>query len=212
FDLSDGDDALIEMRNIAKTTGLLPTDFSRNSLNQNGGLTFNPMAYNSATFTEPIQRNVMLAEKYKWMAYETLGLTPTSMGTPSQYSTVEGIQVGQKAYFAQTYNIDQILMENKRSNVEIHMTVAQYCQLNKKDANYIYMASDNELEFLQSIKDENFSLRQIDVRAIYNPTKNMLFQQMRQMLIQNNTMGNDALSAIELFMSDDFMELKEAAI
>lgn len=212
FDLPEGDDALFAVRNLAKTTGLLPTDYSRNTLNQNGGLTFNPMVYQSATFTEPMQRNLAMAEKYKWMAYETLGLTPTSMGTPSQYSTVEGIQVGQKAYFAQTYNIDQILMENKRSNVEVHMTVAQYCQLNKKDANYIYMASDNELEFLQSIKDENFSLRQIDVRAIYNPTKNMLFQQMRQMLIQNNTMGNDALSAIELFMSDDFMELKEAAI
>lgn len=212
FDLPEGDDALFAIRNLAKTTGLLPTDYSRNTLNQNGGLTFNPMVYQSATFTEPMQRNLAMAEKYKWMAYETLGLTPTSMGTPSQYSTVEGIQVGQKAYFAQTFNIDQILMENKRSNVEIHMTIAQYCQLNKKDANYIYMASDNELDFLQAIKDENFSLRQIDVRAIYNPTKNMLFQQMRQMLIQNNTMGNDALSAIELFMSDDFMELKEAAI
>lgn len=211
FDLSDGDDALIEMRNIAKTTGLLPTDFSRNSLNQNGGLTFNPMAYNSATFTEPIQRNVMLAEKYKWMAYETLGLTPTSMGNPSQYSTVEGIQVGQKAYFAQTYNIEQILMENKRANVEVHMTIAQYCQLNNRDANYIYMASNNELDFLNSIKDENFSLRQIDVRSTYDPKKNMMFQQLKQALIQNNTMGTDALSLTELYLSDDFLELKEAA-
>ena len=211
FDLSDGDDALIEMRNIAKTTGLLPTDFSRNSLNQNGGLTFNPMAYNNATFTEPIQRNVVLAEKYKWMAYETLGLTPTSMGTPSQYSTVEGIQVGQKAYFAQTYNIEQILMENKRANVEVHMTIAQFCQLNNRDANYIYMASNNELDFLNSIKDENFSLRQIDVRSTYDPKKNMMFQQLKQALIQNNTMGTDALSLTELYLSDDFLELKDAA-
>lgn len=211
FDLSEGDDALIEMRNIAKTTGLLPTDFSRNSLNQNGGLTFNPMAYNSATFTEPIQRNVMLAEKYKWMAYETLGLSPTSMGNPSQYSTVEGIQVGQKAYFAQTFNIEQILMENKRANVEVHMTVAQYCQLNNRDANYIYMASNNELDFLNSIKDDDFSLRQIDVRSTYDPKKNMMFQQLKQALIQNNTMGTDALSLTDLYLSDDFLELKEAA-
>ena len=212
FDLPEGDEALYAIRNIAKTTGLLPTDYSRNTLNQNGGLTFNPMVYQSATFTEPMQRNLAMAEKYKWMAYETLGLTPTAMGSPSQYSTNEGIQVGQKAYFAQTFNIDQILMENKRSNVEIHMTIAQYCQLNNKDVNYIYMASNNELEFLQTIKDEDFSLRQIDVRAIYNPTKNMLFQQLRQTLMANNTMGNDALATVELFMSDDFMELKEAAM
>ena len=212
FNMKEGEDALYGIRNLAKTTGFLPTDFSRNTLNQNGGLTFNPMTYQSATYTEPMQRNLVMAEKYKWMAYETLGLTPTSMGSPSEYSTVEGINVGQKSYFAQTFGIEQILMENKRSNVEIHMTIAQYCQLHNKDANYIYMASNNELEFLQSIKDEDFSLRQIDVRAIYNPTKNMLFQQLRQTLMANNTMGNDALSTIELFMSDDFMELKEAAM
>ena len=211
FNMPEGDEALIEIRNMAKTTGFLPTDFSRNSLNQNGGLTFNPMAYNNATFTEPIMRNIQLAEKYKWMAYETLGLTPTSMGSPSQYATTEGIQVGQKAYFAQTHNIEQILMENKRANVEVHMSIAQYCQLNNKDANYIYMASDNELDFLQTIKDENFSLRQIDVRSTYNPGKNMMFQQLKQALIENNTMGNDAMALTELFMSDDFMELKDAA-
>ena len=211
FGMEDGDEALLRIRNIAQTLGLFPTDYSRNTLNQNGGLSFNPMTYQNANFNEPINRNIILAEKYKWMAYETLGLTPTSMGSPSQYSTTEGIQVGQKAYFAQTYNIDQVLMENKRSNTEVHITVAQYCQLNNKDANYLYMASNNELEFLHSIKDEYFDLRQIDVRATYNPSKNMLFQQLRQSLINNNTMGNDALATIDLFMSDDFMELREAA-
>ena len=211
FGMEDGDEALLKIRNIAQTLGLFPTDYSRNTLNQNGGLSFNPMTYQNANFNEPINRNIILAEKYKWMAYETLGLTPTSMGSPSQYSTTEGIQVGQKAYFAQTYNIDQVLMENKRSNTEVHITVAQYCQLNNKDANYLYMASNNELEFLHSIKDEYFDLRQIDVRATYNPSKNMLFQQLRQSLINNNTMGNDALATIDLFMSDDFMELREAA-
>ena len=156
FGMEDGDEALLKIRNIAQTLGLFPTDYSRNTLNQNGGLSFNPMTYQNANFNEPINRNIILAEKYKWMAYETLGLTPTSMGSPSQYSTTEGIQVGQKAYFAQTYNIDQVLMENKRSNTEVHITVAQYCQLNNKDANYLYMASNNELEFLPLSRDKSF--------------------------------------------------------
>ena len=211
FNLEEGDDALIGVRNLAKTIGLLPTDFSRNNLNQNGGLNFNPMVYQNASHTEQINRNIALADRYKWMAYETLGLTPTSMGSPSQYATKEGIQVGQKAYFAQTYNIEQTLMENKRANVEVHMTVAQYCQLNNKDANYLYMASNDELEFLHSIQDEDFALRKIDVRSTYDPKKNSLFQELKMALIQNNTMGSDAYAMTELFMSDDFMELKEAA-
>ena len=213
FDLGDGSDALIEIRNIAKTTGLLPTDLSRNNLNQNGGgLMFNPMTYNNATFTDQLTRNLQMAERYKWMAYEKLGITPSSMGNPSQYSTAEGIQVSQNASYAQMYNIDQVLMENKRSNIEIHMRISQYCQLNNKDVNYIYMASDNEIEFLQSIKDDpDFDLRQIDVRPTYNAKKNREFQQLKQILITNNTMGHDALSLTELALSDDFLELKDAA-
>ena len=213
FDLGDGSDALVEIRNIAKTTGLLPTDLSRNNLNQNGGgLMFNPMTYNNATFTDQLTRNLQMAERYKWMAYEKLGITPSSMGNPSQYSTAEGIQVSQNASYAQMYNIDQVLMENKRSNIEIHMRISQYCQLNNKDVNYIYMASDNEIEFLQSIKDDpDFDLRQIDVRPTYNAKKNREFQQLKQILITNNTMGHDALSLTELALSDDFLELKDAA-
>lgn len=213
FDMGGGEDILINLRNLAKTTGLLPTDLSRNNLNQNGGgLMFNPMSYQNATFTDQLNRNILLAERYKWMAYEKLGLTPQAMGSPSQYSTAEGIQVGQQATFAQTYGIDQTLLENKRTNIEIHMTVAQYCQLNNKDANYIYMSSSNEIEFLQSIKDdENFSLRHIDVRPTYNARKTKEFQQLKQLLISNNTMGNDAYSLTELILSDDFLELKEAS-
>lgn len=214
FDLGTGEDALINLRNIAKSTGLMITDLSRNSLNQNGGsLQFNPMTYQNATYTDQLQRNIQLADRYKWMAYEKLGLTPQAMGSPSQYATAEGIQVGQQASYAQTYNIEQILLENKRANIEVHMTVAQYCQLNNVDANYIYMASDNEIQFLQSIKDDpDFSLRQIDVRAMFNAKKNREFQQLKQWLLQNNTMGADAYAMTELWLSDDFMELREASM
>lgn len=213
FDLGDGDDVLINLRNLAKTTGLLPTDLSRNNLNQNGGgLMFNSMSYQNATFTDQLNRNILLAERYKWMAYEKLGLTPQAMGAPSQYSTAEGIQVGQQASYAQTYGVEQTLLENKRTNIEIHMTIAQYCQLNNKDANYLYMSSNDEIEFLQSIKDDPyFSLRKIDVRPTYNARKRREFQQLKQYLVANNTMGLDPLSLTELILSDDFLELKEAS-
>ena len=203
--------ALIEVRNLAKKTGLLPTDMSRNSLAQNGGgLAFNPMVYNEAHFTNPIRRNIELMDVFKWKAYETLGITPQAMGTPSEYSTVEGIEVGQKAQMAQSQNIDEIFMENKRAGAIIHMAVAQYCQLNNNDVNYVYMASDNELNFLSTIKDEDFDLRQIDVRSTYDRRKNHQFQQLKTALIQNNTMGNDALALFEIVMSDDYLELKDA--
>lgn len=214
FDLGEGEDVLINLRNIMKSISLLPTDLSRNNLNQNGGgLMFNPMTYQNATFTDQLQRNIALAERYKWMAYEKLGLTPQAMGSPNQYATAEGIQVGQQASYAQTYGIEQTLLENKRTNIEIHMSIAQYCQTNNKDANYLYMGSNDEIEFLQSIKDDpNFSLRKIDVRPTYNARKRREFQQLKQYLVANNTMGNDSLAITEMILSDDFMQLRECAL
>ena len=74
------EDTLINLRNLAKATGLLPTDLSRNNLNQNGGgMMFNPMTYQNATYTDQLNRNLSMAQTYKWMAYEKLGLTPQTI-------------------------------------------------------------------------------------------------------------------------------------
>lgn len=213
FGEDEGIDSIVKMTNVAKTTGMIPVDASRNSLNQaGGGLQFNPMQYVSVDFTGQIQRNLQLSQQFKMMAMDVLGLNPTAMGSPSQYATVEGVQVGQKAYYAQTHNIEQALMENKRSNVEIHVTVAQYCQKTDRDSSYIYVASNEELEFIHSIKDEHFDLRKIDVRSTYNATKNMQFQQLKQIALQNNTMGADPLTLHDLVTSDDALEYKAAAM
>ncbi len=212
FDLGEEEDTLINLRNLAKATGLLPTDLSRNNLNQNGGgMMFNPMTYQNATYTDQLNRNLSMAQTYKWMAYEKLGLTPQRMGSPDKYMNSQGINLGQEASYAQTYGIEQILLENKRSNIETHLAVAQYCQLNNLDANYIYMASDNELDFINSIKDDEFfAMRIINVRPITSPKKQRELQELKQALINTNTMGHDALSLTEFVLSDNYLELKQA--
>lgn len=213
FDLGDDEDMLINLRNLAKATGLLPTDLSRNNLNQNGGgMMFNPMTYQNATYTDQLNRNLSMAQTYKWMAYEKLGLTPQRMGSPDKYMNSQGINLGQEASYAQTYGIEQILLENKRSNIEIHLCVAQYCQLNNTDANYIYMASDNELDFINSIKDDEFfAMRVINVRPITSPKKQRQLQELKQALINTNTMGHDALAMTEFVLADDYATLKQSA-
>ena len=212
FDLGQDEDKLLNLRNLINLTGFMPTDLSRNNLNQNGGgLVFNPMSYQNMTFTDQMNRNIQLSDRIKWMAYEQLGLTPQNMGAPSQYMTAEGIQVGQQAMYAQTYNIDQVLLRNKQAGIILHMAVAQYCQLNGKDVDYLFVSDDNELQFLKSIKeDEYFALRQIGVRPIYDSKRMREFEQVKAQLLSNNTMGNDVLSMAKLALSDDFMELVEA--
>lgn len=214
FDLGDDEDMLINLRNLTKATGLLPTDLSRQNLNQNGGgMLFNPMSYQNATYTDQLNRNLSMANTYKWMAYEKLGLTPQRMGSPDKYMNAQGINLGQEASYAQTYGIEQVLLDNKRANIETHLAIAQYCQLNNLDANYIYMASDDELDFIASVKDDkDFPMRTISARPITSPKKQRQLQELKQALINTNTMGHDALAMTEFVLSDNYLQLKESAM
>lgn len=211
MDLGEGREKITTLFNIARSTGIMPVDMSRNNLNQNGGAPpFNPNGIFNLTFTEAILRNEEMAQRTKLRAYEKIGLSPQAMGAVSQYSTVEGIQMGQRATLAQTYNIEKIFLDNYSQGAEVHLAVAQYCQLNNKDANYIYMAGDSELRFLQSIKDdENFPYRQIAVRPLTDPAKLRELKEIKQLLISNNTMGADAKGLTDIYWSDDVMELRQ---
>lgn len=210
-DLGEGTDKIVSLFNIAKSTGMLPVDMSRNNLNQNGGgLPFNPNGVVNVSFTNEILRNEEMAQRVKWRAYEKLGLSPQSLGVTQQYSTVEGIQVGQRATLAQTYSLEKLFLDNYSINAEIHISVAQYCQRNKKDANYIYLASDSELGFLNSIKDDDFSIRQVGVRPIMDPAKLREFRELKQQLMAMNTVGGDHKTFTELFLADETLELREA--
>lgn len=203
--------ALISFRNFVDKTGLMPLDASKHNMMERGGSQFNTMMYQNVTFTDQIQRNIKLADKYKWDAYEKLGITQARIGSPSQYQTAEGIKVGQTASFSQTAGIMHTITEDQRVKVEMHMAVAQYAQSNGKHPNYIYLASDDELRFLQSIEDEWFDIRKIEVRPIYSSKKKREHEMVKQMLIQNNTLGHDAYAIAQIAMSDDFLEIMDAA-
>lgn len=203
--------ALISFRNFVDKTGLMPLDASKHNMMERGGSQFNTMMYQNVSFTDQIRRNIELAQRVKLDAYEKLGITQARIGTPSQYQTTEGIKVGQTASFSQTAGIMHTIMEDQRIKAEIHMAVAQYAQSNGKHPNYIYLASDDEIKFLESIEDEWFDIRRIEVRPLYSAKKKREFETLKQALLQNNTLGHDALTISQIMSSDDFLELTEAA-
>lgn len=207
-----GKNALINFRNFVKDTGLMPLDASKHNMMERGGSQFNTLMYQNMTFTDQITRNIQLAEKYKWQAYEKLGITQQRIGSPSKYQSVEGVQVGQTASFSQTANIIHLLNEDERSKIEMHVTVAQHAQLNNKDDNYLYVASDEEISFLSSIQDDEwFDIRKFNIRPLYNFKKRKEVEMLKQILLQNNTMGHDAYALSKIALSDDYLELMEAA-
>lgn len=208
----DGKNVLSELHDTINELGILPVDTSKRNMMEKGGTQFNTFMQQDLSFTGRIQRNLELATFYKEEGLNQIGITAQRRGAPSQYTTAEGVKVGQNASYAKTEGIYQTLLMDKLRKIEIHMVVAQYSQLNNKDANYLFRASDDELTFLQSIKDDkDFALRQISISPVMSASKAKQFEMAKQVLMQRNTTGSDDKALIDLIFSDDYLEMRQAS-
>lgn len=215
MDLTDnGENALAEMYNIIKDIGILPIDASKSNLSEKGGVNFNTLMAQNVTFTPQIQRNLELASFYKREALTRIGITPTREGAPTSYETATGVRVSQNAGYSKTMTIFQELLYDKQSKIEGHLAIAQYCQMNQKDSGHLYRAGDDEILFLETIQeiDPDFSARKIGVYPVMDITKKINFENLKTVLLQRNTMEADEFALAELLYSDDYLELKEAAL
>lgn len=207
----DSKDQLTSMYNIIKEIGILPVDMSKHNLADKGGVAMNSLSTQNVTYTPQIQRNIELSRYFKQEALSKIGITPQREGTPTSYETATGVMVAQNAGYSKTANIFQRLLYDKVSKIEGHLAVAQYCQLNNKDSNYIFRAGDDELVFLQTIKDDpDFALRQFGVYPVMDASKKRDFERVKEVILSRNTTNADDLALMELLYSDDYLELRQA--
>lgn len=213
MDLSDdSQEALVQMYNTIKDIGILPIDASKGNLSERGGVMFNSLMAQNVTFTPQIQRNVELFMMFKREAYSRIGLTPQRESTPTSYETATGVKMKQNAGYSKTTNLFQELLTDEQCKIEGHLAVAQYCQIHNRDYGYIYRASDLEITFLQSIKDDKyFSSRAFGVYSTMSPAKKRDFEMLKATILERNTMTADELGLAELIYSRSYLELKEAA-
>ena len=162
------------------------------------------------SFIEDIQQLIPLAEKYKQLAYEQIGITPQRAGTPSEYMNTEGIKAGQTASYAQTERIYKRFNTAKRKEREIHLTIAQHAVVDNKDIKVSYTRPDG-VRVLKNFTDDDFWLRKIGVTPVNDSSQRKKLEEFRNFMMQNNTMQSDTLAYAKLFTSDSFISLIEHA-
>jgi hypothetical protein len=196
------EEALINVRNIAKDVGLLGVD----STNRRVGGTLNQMSPVNMSLSAQIADRVQLALFYQNKAFEQIGVTPQRLGSPVKYETAEGVRQGTQASYAQTEVYFSKYFEFKAKALEIHLNVAQFCQKNDKDITVYYTKSDATKAFLK-FSDPDFHLRKLGIMPDSNSKKRKELEMFKNYLIQNNTMGLDELSLAQLISSDSFTEV-----
>jgi hypothetical protein len=200
-------ETLEQMYDLIQDLGIVPIDTSKQNMKGNQPA-MNAFMTQSLDFTNQIVSRMNLANQFKLLALEQIGITPQRTGAPNEYSTAEGIKQGMTASYAQTESIFSVMaVSTKKANL-LHLTVAQYCQKNYKDFSFIYTKPDGEKAFIE-LSDLNFPLRNFGLVSINSSKDRKELESLRQMLLQNNTAGGDILALSEIASSDSMSTLIE---
>jgi hypothetical protein len=204
----DPKDALHALREVAKETGILPIATTGDSeKNRNH---FNAFSTHDISFTNQIAHRIQVAEFCQRKAYETIGLNPQALSQPSEYATAEGVKLGQESMFAQVAELYEDFEEYNLNALELHLSVAQYCQANKKDPSIYYTKSDASLAYLKVV-DPDLPFRKLGLLPLTDSRSRKQVETYRQLLMSNNTIATDTLEIAKLFSSTTMAEMIEVA-
>ena len=204
----DAEEALMHLRNTAKETGIMPIATSGDQQkNQNN---FNQFSTYNISYVAEIRSRVEVAEFCQRKAYEVIGINPTILTQPTKYETAEGVRMNNESSFAQVSDLYDDFNHYNRGALELHLTVAQYAQSNKKDLSLYYTKSDASIQYLK-LNDPNFPLRRIGLIPTVDSRKRKELQELKTYLMNTNTLGSDTLEIAKLFGSDAYSEVVEIA-
>jgi hypothetical protein len=199
------EESLEKLRDHAKDIGLVPLDTTKQNM---GGAnqSMNTFMVQDVSFDKQIKSRMELSEYYLRKALEQIGITPQRLGQPTIYETATGVKQGTEASYMQTADIFNNMSVARRKAMELHLAVAQYCQKEYLDVDFVFSTSDGDKNFMH-LSDPDFPLRRIGVLPINDPKKRRELETMKQALLNMNTLGNDLLDYAELFSADTMTEL-----
>jgi hypothetical protein len=199
------EESLSKLRDLAKDVGLVPLDTTKqNMAGANGQM--NTFMTQDISFDKQINSRIQLSEYYQKKALEQIGITPQRLGQPSVYETATGVKQGTEASYMQTADIFNTMAVARRKAMELHLSIAQYCQKDYLDVDFVFSNSDGDKIFMH-LSDPDFPLRRIGVFPVNDPKKRRELETMKQALLNMNTLGSDLLDYAELFSADTIVEL-----
>jgi len=205
----DTKEQLLDFIDMAKTIGIAPIDGSKQNQRDKGGVQqYNTMTAQQVSFIPEIQQKIQTAEYYKGLMLEQIGITRQDLGTPDQYMSATGVQLGERNSHSQIEHIFEEMDMARLKDMEIHLAVAQYAQTNNNDISVKYTNSDGVLSLL-NFSDEWFHLRKFGLMPIASSEKNRQLEEFKSFLMQNNTFSNDLLDYAKVLTSPSFTEVMQ---
>lgn len=206
----DTEEALYKMQEFIRSTSLAPIDTAKQNTLHNQPMA-NTFMSQDLSYTNHISARLNWSEYYKRMAIEQVGLTPQRLGSPNKYETAEGVKQGVEASYAQTEDKFSKMTTATLKATELHLTIAQHCQKEFIDQDFVYSASDGNLAFIH-LSDPNFPLRRIGVKPVNDSNKRFQREKLVNAMLQLNTLGSDIEDYARVFLAKSTQEVLQAGI
>ena len=142
------------------------------------------------------------------MAYRMIGISEQAMGQSTRYESSTGVKQGVNATMLQTQTYFNDFDDFKKRTLDIHLAVAQVCQKEGYDWTVMYRNSDLSLAYV-SLTDNSLSLRHLNVMAVSNSKKRLELENLKQYILQTNTLGNDLLDITRMMSANSTAEMNQ---
>jgi len=201
-------ESLFRIREDIKDTGLLGLDLSRQNTQGNSPNVFQRQEIVYAT---QVQYRWQLAQQYKQEALSQIGITPQTLGQATTYETAEGVKQGAEAKGYLINHLFDKMNTAKARGMEVHLAIAQYCEVNGKDSTTLVRKSDGDLSFLNILAEdpELFPLRRLGVVPETNSNDRKIIQDIRQFVLNDNTIQRSYDDVIAILTNPVLAEIKD---
>lgn len=204
------EEALYSLSNTIKLTKLLPTDPSRSNT-QGSSVYPNLFQRNEIVFANQVIYRRDMAEYFKQQGFQQVGVTPEMIGAPNTYVTAEGVRQQATATYSLMSNyIDEFSTSKSKSN-ELHIAIAQQCEVNGTSSTRLVKNSDGSNWFIDILAEDPdyFPLRRINVLPLTNSKDRAIVKGLQQMLMADNTISKDFGDVVDILTSPYAIKLKQ---
>lgn len=206
----DVEDIMMNMRNMAKSTGMFPTVSNPDDI-QNGGNAKNMFGVHNVSHASEIQTRMQLADYWEAKCYAAAGLNMQQEIAETKYSTAEGIKMSNETMSDQIAHIFEDFNSFERADQIQHINIAQFCQSMGHDSSVYYTKDDASIQYLNFAKENNIPFAKLGITVTGDSKRRKVFEQVKGFLLNNNTLNADVKSLVSLMTSDSMSPLLDAA-
>ena len=159
--------------------------------------------------TERLLSRIKLAEYFKMQAFETIGITPQRLGGAVEQATATGVRMAVANSYSQTeiyfiQHSDYLMPRVQQMRTDL----AQYYQ-SKNPSNRLQYLTTNEERKNFEINGIDLLSRDINVFAISKANVRATIEQLKQLMLNNNTSGASIFDLGSIIESDNISEINQ---